>query len=173
MRTDKRWIRAAAAGLLSAALAAPALAADHAAAKPADGASKQGVRVTPEEAEAMVKKGVAYLKANGRAKAMADFSDPHGQFVDRELYLTVYNFEGVSQAHGANAKMIGKNLIDLRDSNGKELIRERLELAKTKTTFWQDYTFVNPLNKKIEPKRVFCEVAADVVICGGIYKPGT
>ncbi len=127
-------------------------------------------RVTAKEAEAMVKKGVAFIKATPRDKAMAEITDPKGQFVDRELYLTVYKMDGTAVAHGANAKFVGKNMMDLRDGNGKEHIRERMELAKTKSAFWQDFTFLNPVNKKIEPKQMYCEKAEDVVVCGGIYK---
>ena len=128
-------------------------------------------RVTAKEAEAMVKKGVAHIKANPRAKAMADITDKKGEFVDRELYLTVYTPDGTAMAHGANEKFIGKNMIELRDADGKEHIRERMELARTKTTFWQDFKFVNPVNKKIEPKQMYCERASDLIVCGGIYKP--
>ena len=129
-------------------------------------------RVTPKEAEAMVRKGVLYIKANPRDKAMADITDNKGQFVDRELYLTVYKMDGTALAHGANAKFVGKNMIELRDGNGKEHIRERMELAKTKTSFWQDFSFVNPVNKKMEPKQMYCERTDDMlVVCGGVYKP--
>ena len=128
-------------------------------------------RVTPKEAEAMVRKGVAYIKAYPLDKAMADITDPKGAFVDRELYLTVYKMDGTALAHGANAKFVGKNMIELRDGNGKEHIRERLEMAKTKSTFWQDFTFVNPVNKKMEPKQMYCEKADELIVCGGIYKP--
>ena len=129
-------------------------------------------RVTPKEAEAMVKRGVAFIKANPRDKAMADITDPKGAFVDRELYLTVYKMDGTALAHGANPKFVGKNMIELRDGNGKEHIRERMELAKTKNAFWQDFTFINPVNKKMEPKQMYCERTDDMlVVCGGVYKP--
>jgi cytochrome c len=129
------------------------------------------VRVTQKEAETMVRKGVTYIKANPRDKAMADITDPKGQFVDRELYLTVYKMDGTALAHGANAKFVGKNMIDLRDGNGKEHIRERMEMAKTKSSFWQDFSFLNPVNKKIEPKQMYCEKTPDdLIVCGGIYK---
>ena len=128
-------------------------------------------RATAKEAEAMVKKGVAYIKATPRDQAMADISNKQGQFVDRDLYLTVYKLDGLNLAHGANEKFIGKNMIDLKDIDGKEYMRERLDTAKSKSTFWQDFKFVNPVNKKIEPKQMYCERADDLVVCGGIYKP--
>jgi signal transduction histidine kinase len=127
-------------------------------------------KATAAEATAMVKKGVTFIKANGKDKGFAEISNKEGQFVDRDLYLVVYGLDGVVRAHGANAKMVGKNLIDLKDIDGKEFVKERVELAKSKGTFWQDYKFTNPVSKKIEPKSMYCEKLDDVAVCGGIYK---
>jgi signal transduction histidine kinase len=122
------------------------------------------------EATAMVKKGVSFIKANGKEKGYAEVSNKSGQFKDRDLYLTVYGLDGVVRAHGANEKMIGKNLIDLKDVDGKAFVKERLDMAKSKPSFWQDYKFTNPETKKIEPKSMYCEKLEDSVVCGGIYK---
>jgi signal transduction histidine kinase len=123
-----------------------------------------------KEAEAMVKKGVAYIKANGKDKGYAEIINKKGQFVDRDLYLVVYGMDGKVWAHGANEKMVGKVLIDLKDIDGKEFVRERVELAKAKGSFWQDYKFTNPETKKVEPKAMYCERLEETVVCGGIYK---
>jgi len=122
------------------------------------------------EATAMVKKGVAFIKATGKDKGYAEISNKTGQFVDRDLYLTVYGLDGTVRAHGANEKMIGKNLIDLKDVDGKAFVKERVDLATSKGSFWQDYKFTNPVSKKIEPKSMYCEKLDDAVVCGGIYK---
>jgi len=125
--------------------------------------------VTKPEAEAMVKKALAYLKANGREKTFAEIDKKDGQFVDRDLYLTVYGLDGVVRAHGANAKMIGKNLMELKDVDGKPFVRERVEMAKKKVPFWQDYKFNNPVTGKIEPKTMYCVPEEDIIVCGGVY----
>jgi cytochrome c len=125
---------------------------------------------TAEEATAMVKKGVAFIKAEGTEKGYAEISNKQGRFIDRDLYLVVYGLDGTVLAHGANDKMIGKNLIDLQDIDGKAFVKERVELARTKTTFWQDYKFTDPVTKKIEPKSTYCERLDASVVCGGIYK---
>jgi hypothetical protein len=124
---------------------------------------------TKAEAEAMVKKGVAFVKANGAEKAYAEFNKKGGAFSDRDLYLVVYGLDGVVRAHGSNAKMIGKNLLDFKDIDGKPFVKERVELGKTKPSFWQEYKFTNPETKKIEPKVMYCERESDTVVCGGIY----
>jgi cytochrome c len=125
---------------------------------------------TAKEAEAMVKKGVAFIKANGKDKGFAEITNKQGQFTDRDLYLVYYQFDGKVLAHGANEKMVGKVLIDLKDVDGKEFVRERVELGKAKSSFWQDYKFTNPVTKKVEPKQMYCERLDDGVVCGGIYK---
>ena len=134
------------------------------------GGALAGDGLSTKEAEAMVKKGIAYVKANGKEKAYAEITNKQGQFTKGEFYLTVYSLDGTVRAHGANEKMIGKNLIDLRDIDGKEFVRERMELAKSKGSFWQDYKFTNPTTKKVEPKSMYCERLDDIVVCGGIYK---
>lgn len=122
------------------------------------------------EATAMVKQGVAFIKSAGKDKAYAEISNKAGKFIDRDLYLVVYGLDGTVRAHGANEKMIGKNLIELKDIDGKPFVKERVELAQSKGTFWQDYKFTNPVTKKVEPKRMYCEKLDDSVVCGGIYK---
>jgi cytochrome c len=125
---------------------------------------------TADEAVAMVKKGVAFIKAQGTEKGYAEISNKQGQFIDRDLYLVVYGLDGTVLAHGANDKMVGKNLIDLKDIDGKAFVKERVELGQTKSSFWQDYKFTDPVTKKIEPKTTYCERLDASVVCGGIYK---
>lgn len=136
----------------------------------ASSASAKEGNATAAEATAMVKKGVAFIKTNGADKGHAEISNKAGQFNDRDLYLVVYGLDGTVRAHGANEKMIGKNLIELKDVDGKAFVKERVELAHAKGTFWQDYKFTNPTSKKIEPKSMYCEKLNDAVVCGGIYK---
>ena len=122
------------------------------------------------EATATVKKSVASLKANGKDKAYAAIGDRHGRFIDRDMYLVVYDMDGAVYAHAANDGTIGKNLIDLKDIDGKPFGKERIELAQAKVGFWQDDKFADPTTKKIDPKRNYGERVGDAVLCGGIYK---
>jgi cytochrome c len=123
-----------------------------------------------DEAVAMVKKGVAYIKGNGREKGYAEITNKKGRFIDRDLYLVVYGLDGTVFAHGANEKQVGHNLIDLKDIDGKLFVKERVELAQKQPSFWQEYKFTDPVTRKIEPKEMYCERLDDVVVCGGIYK---
>jgi cytochrome c len=125
---------------------------------------------TKDEATAMVKKAVSLIKANGAEKAYAEFSNPKGPFVDRDLYVVVYDMTGKCLAHGANAKMIGRDLIDNKDVDGKEFVKERVEMMKKQASGWQDYKFRNPTTNQIEPKAMYIERLNDVIVGCGIYK---
>jgi cytochrome c len=125
---------------------------------------------TAKEAEAMVAKAVAHIKSAGPEKAYADFTNKAPGFVDGDLYVVVYGLDGVVQAHGQNPKMVGKDLIDLRDPDGKAFVKERVELSRSKGHFWHDYKFTDPLTKKIAPKSTYCERVESTAVCVGIYK---
>lgn len=129
-------------------------------------------KATAAEATAMVKKGVAAIKAGGKDhdKLFAEITGKDAKWVDRDLYLVIYGLDGSVKAHGANAKLVGNNLMDMLDIDGKPYIKERIDLAKSKGSFWQDYKFTNPVTKKIEPKSMYCEKVDELVTCAGIYK---
>lgn len=65
--------------------------------------------------------------------------------------------------------MIGRDLIDLKDVDGKEYMKERVELMKKGATGWQDYKFRNPVSNQIEPKAMYLERHGDLIIGCGVY----
>src|SRR2546423_15455571 len=134
------------------------------------GAASAGEWATREEAQAMVKKAVAYIRTQGPEKAYPEIVNKKGQFTDRDLYVVVYQLDGKVLAHGANEKLVGKDLSDAQDVDGKFFVRERIELARKQDSFWQDYKFVNPVSKKVEPKQMYCERLDESAVCAGVYK---
>ena len=130
-------------------------------------ASDQG---SAAEAEAMVKKGVAYLKANGHEKSAEEFTTGK-TFKDRDLYVVYTRFNGDVLAHGGNPKLVGKNLTGMKDSEGNPFFQMLLDLAKTKGKGWSEtYRFMNPATQKIEAKVMYLESVGDTFIGAGIYK---
>ena len=125
---------------------------------------------TPAEAEALVKKAIELIKTDGKEKAFAEINNPQGKFVDRDLYIFVYDLKGQCVAHGFNKKMIGKDLLEMKDPDGKYFVKERVEIAKTKGKGWQDYKFTDPITKKLEPKTAYVERIGDLIVGCGVYK---
>jgi cytochrome c len=109
-----------------------------------------------EEAVAMVKRVQAMFAEKGvdaTFKAVDDKNDK--EFHDRDLYAFIYDFNGVCVAHGARPALIGKNLLDIKDQDGKYLIQSMIEITKDGGTGWVDYKWPDPLTNKIEDKSAF------------------
>lgn len=123
-----------------------------------------------EEATAMVKKAVAYLKANGKEKTLAEISNNKGQFIDRDLYISVYDTKGTVLAHGTNARLIGKDVSALKDADGREFIKDILTKAASAGKGQADYKWPNPVTKEIQAKTVYFEKADGMVFSSGYYK---
>ena len=130
-------------------------------------AAEQG---TAAEAEAMVKKGIAYLKANGPEKAAEEFTNGK-TFKDRDLYIVYTEFGGKVLAHGGNPKLVGKNLTGMKDSEGNPFFQMLVDLAKSKGKGWSgSYRFINPTTQKIESKVMYLESVGETYIGVGVYK---
>lgn len=133
---------------------------------PAWAAADHGSR---DEAVAMTKKAVAYIKANGPEKSYEEFTNGKS-FKDRDLYVIVYDLNGKNLAQGANPKLVGKDLMNLKDPEGFPIIAKFVEMAKTKGSGWvEGYKFMNPVTKKMENKAMYLERHGDTLVGVGIY----
>jgi len=129
-----------------------------------------GDRATPDEAIAMVKKGLAFIKENGREKAFTEFANKANKdFHDRDLYLFAYDLKGVNLSHGNNPKMYGKNMIDLKVGD-VFVVKEMVALANSKGKGWVEYKWPNPVTKELEPKSTYIEKIDDYFVGCGAYK---
>ena len=133
------------------------------------GAAHASEFASAKEAENMVAKAIAALKTN-QQKTYDEITAKDSKWIDRDLYPVVYDLTGKVLAHGQNPKQVGKDLIDLKDPDGKLFVKERVELASAKGKFWQDYKFTDPLTKKALPKQMYCEKLNDTAVCAGVYK---
>jgi cytochrome c len=125
---------------------------------------------TTKEAQSLLAKAVEFYKANGQAKAFAAFNDAKGKFVDRDLYIYVSDMNAKILAHGTNAALIGKTIIDLKDSDGKAFMKELVDKAKATNSGSIDYKWTNPTTKKVEAKTAFFQKVGDVILVCGAYK---
>ncbi len=126
---------------------------------------------TRESCQTLVKKAVEHYNKVGKAQALKDFSAPSTMFVDGEDYLSIYGLDGSVVGHGTNATLIGKVLLDLKDSKGKQFMREFVQKAdKPGASGWIEYHWTNPVSKKVEPKAAYFVRVDDIIIQAGYYK---
>lgn len=123
-----------------------------------------------EEVRLLVKKAAAHVKSLGVEKACKDFADPKGDYLKGDIYVFVQTVDIKVVCHPTNSRLIGKELIDLKDADGKSFNREMSQLAKTKGSGWITYRWPNPVSQKIAAKATYIERVGDVMVGAGAYK---
>jgi len=124
--------------------------------------------------EDMVKDAVGEIGRNGDA-ALRLFHDPTGPFIAKDAYIFVYDMNGINLALPAFPNLEGRNLIDMKDTHGKQIIREMLSLVQSKGSGWVDYMWPKPGESVSTGKSAFVSKAKMgdkwVLVGSGIYLP--
>lgn len=124
---------------------------------------------SPEQAVKLVKSAAAFYRANGLELALEELGNPKGKFREGEVYVFAYDLTGTMVAHPNNS-LVGQNLVDVPDADGKLFRKEFVMVATTKGSGWVDYKYQNPKTKQMEMKTTYVEKVDDIIVCCGIYK---
>ncbi|MBB5607457.1 MULTISPECIES: cache domain-containing protein [unclassified Janthinobacterium] len=126
---------------------------------------------TEKDAIAMAERGAAFIKAHGKEEMIKKLIAKDPDFVQGSLYVDMRDIKtGIVLAHPINPAIVGKDLTDVPDANGKKYRREIIELAQKQGKGWVDYLYKNPVSGKIEPKTTYILRVNDVVLEAGLYK---
>lgn len=127
---------------------------------------------TPEEAHALAKRAIEYLKAHGKEQFLAEINKrEQGQFIERDLYIfvcdtTSYKFI----AHGVNPRVMNYDSRQSKDPNGRAYMTELIDLAKARGEGWIEYVYNHPVTNELMTKTSFAQKVGDMVIGCGAYK---
>ena len=91
----------------------------------------------------MVKDAVGQIEKNENA-AYRLFHDPKASFIAKDAYVFVVDTNGVELVNPAFPNLEGRNLMDLKDTRGKYLVREMLHAVKSSGSGWVDYMWPKP-----------------------------
>jgi cytochrome c len=135
------------------------------------GSALAAAEPTEKDAIAMAERAAAYAKANGREAMIKKITAKDPDFVQGSMYIYMRDFAtGVNLAHPFNQSIVGKDLNDVPDTNGKMYRRDIMDVAKKTGKGWVDYMYKNPENNKIEAKTAYVLRSGDLVLIAGIYK---
>jgi signal transduction histidine kinase len=84
----------------------------------------------------LVKEASNFLKANGREIAFREFSTQNEKFVKGNVNIFVYDMKGTMVADSKNPAFVGLNLVNTRDSEGRFVARQILDMANTYGKGW-------------------------------------
>jgi len=90
-----------------------------------------------------VNAAVGQIEKQGTA-AFPLFHDPTGPFIAKDAYIFVLDRKGIDLVNPGFPNLEGRNLLDLKDSQGKQLIREMFKVVQTSGSGWVDYMWPKP-----------------------------
>lgn len=123
-----------------------------------------------KRAARLLDRAVKHVEAKGEA-GLADFSR-QGPFVDRDLYVYAVATDGRFLASGgSSAALIGQNVKAATDAAGKPFFGEMLDIAAAKGEGRVEYRWLNPADRREEPKVTLFRKVGDIIVAVGFYAP--
>lgn len=126
-----------------------------------------------DEAQALVDAAFEHIKKAGADAAYKDFTADKAIWTKKDLYVMVADDKGITLAHGGNAKLVGKGMLEVKDVNGVAFVAKMIETAKSAAgKGWVDYDWPHPQTKKIEGKSSYVRKlpSGDGFVGVGIYR---
>jgi signal transduction histidine kinase len=123
------------------------------------------------EVRRWVQDAITLYENAGKETLLREIADSRGRFVLDERYIFALDLNGTMAAHPMEPALTGKNLMDLRDSEGNAFIRKIVNTAKTKGNGFTDYKWHSPASDDELHKTVFFERVAGIILCSGFYSP--
>jgi signal transduction histidine kinase len=110
---------------------------------------------TKDECVTKCKEAAKLIKEKGMDAAFQELQNKDGKFVWKDTYVFVMDFTGTHLTHPLRPERVGKNVIGSKDSNGKLVVKEFIEVAKTTGEGWVEYMYPKPAElKKPEKERI-------------------
>jgi len=120
----------------------------------------------------IVNRAVAAIEDEGEA-AFQRFYDVSGPFLVKSAYVFVVDMNGVELVNPAFRSLEGRTLLDLKDTDGKPLVREMLTVADNQGSGWVDYMWPKPGESVSTRKSTYVRRARigdrSVVVGSGVY----
>lgn len=93
--------------------------------------------------ETLVNQAVELIEKQG-ASALDEFSKPNSRWFNDQHALFIFDEQGNELVNPTFPELVGRNLWDLQDSNGRYPARLELELVKTQGGGWIDGRWAKP-----------------------------
>jgi signal transduction histidine kinase len=123
------------------------------------------------EAQQVALKAAAFVKDQGIDAARKTF-ETDGEFKHGQIYVNVITDKGIRLIYPPAPGGDNIDVVEAQDVDGKFLVKDILDLAKTKGEGWTTYRWPNPVTKKIAEKMTYVKAVPErgAVVYVGIYK---
>ena len=91
----------------------------------------------------LVTDAVGQIEKSGAA-AFPLFHDPTGPYIAMDTYIFVIDRKGVDLVNPGFPNLEGRNILNVKDTQGKQPIQQMLKVAETSGSGWVDYMWPKP-----------------------------
>ena len=122
-----------------------------------------------DEARGLVERALQHVQQVGREQAFQDFNDPHGDWIDRDLFVFCFDRVGTIVVNGINPGRVGNN-VNLLDGLRGTHHSDRMWDAADGGGGWVRYELVNPATGQMTVKESYvCQVDDQTLLGCGCY----
>ena len=128
-------------------------------------------QASADEAHDLAVQALAHITDVGREKAFADFHDAAGPYIDRDLYIFVFDRNGTISVFGSRPILVGQPAGSIPGLEPTSFL-ERAWSAADDGGGWIQYDVVSPGTKEVTPKESYIlPLGHDLLIGCGVFKP--
>ena len=124
----------------------------------------------------LVEDAAALMEREGK-NAFSQFAKSGSKWLNEKYYIFVYTPDGTNVFHPIEHSFVGKNLMELRDANGKPVVRFITDVARKTGKdasdwvfyLWEDQTQLIPLWKSAYIRKVVTADGTMFLVGSGLY----
>jgi methyl-accepting chemotaxis protein len=131
-------------------------------------------QASADEAHALVVQAMARIEQVGREQAFADFHEVGGAFIDRDLYIFVFDRNGGISAFGSRPGLVGHPAGAIPGLEPASFLEKAWAAADTGGG-WIQYDVVSPSTKEVTPKESYILPLghSEFIGCGAYRREGS
>jgi signal transduction histidine kinase len=125
---------------------------------------------TADEALAMTTKALALVESIGYERASEAFHDRAGEFADRDLYIFVFDRQGIYRVMGADKNRVGTSLADAPGLDAQQLLDDAWYRCD-QGGGWVEYNIINLVTGVVRGKSSYVmPIDGNLLIGCGAYR---
>ncbi len=125
---------------------------------------------TADQARQLVFDAMVHLRSVGYEQAVRDFHDRSQPFIDRDMYIFIFDRRGIYQVHGALPEKDNTDLRIIPGLDADKLVADAWDVCDRDQGGWVNYVITNPVTRETQAKTSYVVPLDDQRLLGcGCY----
>ncbi|MES2888309.1 MAG: methyl-accepting chemotaxis protein [Pseudomonadota bacterium] len=127
-------------------------------------------RGSADQARSLVERAVQHFHEVGWDRARIGFSNANGEWIDRDMYIFVFDRSGCFKVHPMRPDFVGKHLQESIGAAGADFMA-KAQAAVANNTGWVNFEFPSPSSGEFVPKIAYVSQLSDeLLIAASVFR---